>query len=120
MSKIPAKNEIVDRDNYSVNATYAISTGQELTVYKKDNICQIPLKALKNLPYHQDVTILSPMADKYKPLVGASVQIYDSNNLGYVTISINLDASLHAYSNIQNPTSLHNLGADNIMYIAKN
>lgn len=120
MSKIPTEYEEVSSDNYPVNATYAISTGQTLTVYKKDNICQIPLKALKNLTYHQDVTILSPMADKYKPLVGVSVQIYDSNNSGYVTISLNLDGSLHAYSSIQNPTGLHNLSVSNVMYIAKN
>jgi hypothetical protein len=120
MVKIPTEYEEASSDSYPINATYAISTGQALTVYKKDNICQIPLKALKNLPYGKDVTILSPMADKYKPLVGVSVQIYDSNNSGYVTISLNLDGSLHAYSFIKNPTDLHNIGGNNIIYIAKN
>ena len=120
MAKIPTEYEEVSSDSYPINATYAVSTGQTLTVYKKDNICQIPLKALKNLPYHQDVTILSAMADKYKPLENVSFQIYDGNNFDHVTMSIGVDGSLHAYSNIQNPTSLHNLGVSSIMYIAKN
>ena len=120
MAKIPVENEIIDSNSYPINATYALTTGQALTVYKKDNVCQIKFEALKNLPYHQDVTILSPMADKYKPLVGVSVQIYDSNNSGFVVMSVYLDGSLHAYSNIQNPTSAHNLSVSNIIYIAKN